>query len=119
MAGELQIDTILLPDYGLRFSEGYIDFEVKDRTIDRTLVSDFVAIKRIFTVAWDNPISGTLLADLVDLYMAKEDVTFTVTNADTTNTVYTCRLDIGNEYLREIASGNYAFSGLVITLEEV
>lgn len=119
MAGELQIDTILLPEYGLRFSEGYIDFEVKDRTIDRTLVSDFVAIKRVFTIAWDNPISGTLLASILEIYIAKKDVSFAITNADTSTTTYTCRLDIGGEYLREIASGNYAFSGFTITLEEV
>lgn len=118
-AGDLQINTILLPLPGIRFSPGYIDFETSDRTINKTLVSDFYTIKRKFTISWDYPVTGTFMADMVDLYLAKEDVTLTVTNADTTTDVYTCWLKISDEVLRELASGNYAFSGFTIYLEEV
>ena len=117
--GDVQINTMLLPNEGMRFSPGYIDFEVKDRTINKTLVSDFVSIKRVFTITWEYPISGTLMADLVELYLAKEDVTLSVTESDTTVSAYTCWLDISKESLREISSGVYAFSGFSVTLEEV
>jgi hypothetical protein len=118
-AGDIQINAILLPIPGLRFTPGYIDFEVRDRTIDKTLVSDFVTIKHSFNIGWDYPVSGVFMADMVTLYLAKADVTLTVTNSDLTTTVYTCSLDISKEHLREIASGSYAFSGFTLMLEEV
>lgn len=104
---------------GIRFNPGHIDFEVSDRTIDKTLVSDFITIKNKFTISWDYPVSGTFMAEIVELYLAKEDVTFTVTNADATTSVYTCWLSISEECLREIVSGSYAFSGFTISMEEV
>jgi hypothetical protein len=117
--GDLQINSILLPLDDIQYKPGWIDYEVTDRTINRTLVSDFIAFKRTFDISWKNPLEGSFLADLLDLYLAKEDVTFTETAADLTTTAYTCRMSISNKYLREIMSGNYAFSGFSITLEEV
>lgn len=117
--GDIQLNTTLLPNEGLRFSPGYIDFEVSDRTIDKTLVSDFITIKRKFGITWEYPISGTLMADIVELYLAKADVTVSVTNSDLTISTYTCWLSISDESLREIASGVYAFSGFSISMEEV
>lgn len=118
-AGDIQINTILLPIPGLRFSPGYIDFEIRDRTINKTLVSDFVTIKNRFTITWEYPVSGTFMAEILTLYLAKDDVTLTVTNSDLSTTAYTCALMVSHETLREITSGSYAFSGFSITLEEV
>lgn len=117
--GDIQINTIILPNEGLRFTPGYIDFEVKDRTINKTLVSDFATIKRKFTIIWDYPVTGTFMADILELYLAKEDVTLYVTEANATISQYTCWLDISKENLRDISSGVYAFSGFTIMLEEV
>lgn len=119
MKGDLQLGAIPLPLQGIKFSEGWIDFEKKRRTINNTLVSDLVAFKRKFSISWDNPLDGAFLADLLDLYIAKEDLTFTVTNADLTTTAYTVHIDIGSDILREIYSGNYAYSGFKIELEEI
>jgi len=117
--GDLKINTLELPIETVKFTEGWLDFEVQDRTINRTLVSDFIAFKRKFSITWGYAISGTLLADLLDLYIAKEDVVFTIVNADLTETLYTCKVSISDTYLREIISGNYAFSGFTVELEEV
>jgi hypothetical protein len=118
--GDLQIDTILLPDNGdLRYTPGFISFEQTARTIDNTLVSDFKALKHKFSFSWNNPLDGNFLADIIDLYLANDDVTFTQTNADLSTSVYTCKIFISESMLREIASGNYAYSGFTLTLEEV
>jgi len=117
--GDLKINDILLPLEGLQYKPGWIDYEVTDRTINKTLVSDFVAFKRTFAISWSYPLDGSFLADLLDLYIAKADVTFTETGADLVDTSYTCKLSISSSYLRELYSGNYAFSGFAITLEEV
>lgn len=117
--GDIQINSVLLPFEGIKVSYGYIDFEVVDRTIDKTLVSDFIALKRIFTISWDNMVSGTFMADIIDIYILKQDVTLIVTNADLSTSTYTCKLSISDRVLRELYSGNYAFSGFTITLEEV
>jgi len=117
--GDLKINALELPIDNIKFSQDWIDFEVQDRTINRTLVSDFIAFKRKFVLTWQYPLEGAFLADLLDLYIAKEDVTFTVTNADLTESLYTCKVDINGAYLREMLSGNYIFSGFGITLEEV
>lgn len=117
--GDLQLGAILLPIEGIKYSQGWIDYEKTRRTIDNTLVSDLVAFKRKFTIAWDNPLDGSFMADLLDMYIAKADLTFIETQADLTTLSYTVHIDIGSDYLREIYSGNYAFSGFKITLEEV
>lgn len=117
--GDLKIGTLELPIDTVKFTEGWIDFEVQDRTVNRTLVSDFIAFKRKFSITWQYPISGTLLAELLDIYIAKADVVFTIVNADLTETLYTCKVSISGDYLREIIAGNYAFSGFTVELEEV
>jgi hypothetical protein len=118
--GDLQIDTILLPDNGdLKYQPGFIQFEQKQRTVDNTLVSDFRAIKYKFAFSWGNPLDGIFMADLVELYLAGNDVTFIETNADLSTNTYICRLSISETTLREIASGNYAFSGFSMNLEEI
>lgn len=110
--------SIVLPEYQRKYSQGWIDFEVKDRTINRTLVSDFVAFKRVFTISWP-VVDGSLMAELLEIYLLKNDVTFYETQADLSVRSYICRLDIGREVLRDIEAGNFAFSGFSITLEEV
>lgn len=117
--GDLKINAMLLPLDGIQYKPGWIDYEVTARTINKTLVSDFVSFKRTFAISWANPLEGSFLADLLDLYIAKADVTFTETGADLVDTAYTCRLSISSSYLRELYSSNYAFSGFAITLEEV
>lgn len=118
--GDLTINGILIPgNFNLKFSQGYIDFEETQRTIDKTLVSDFASFKRIFNISWTSFIQGDLLADFLDMYIAKDDVTFVVSNADGTDSTYICKLSISNEFLREIKVGDFAYSGFTLTLEEV
>jgi len=116
--GELRVNDITLPIEGRLYTPGYIDFEVTQRTIDRTLVSDFVTIKRTFNVAWDRAY-GSLVAPLIELYLAKEDVTFYEVQPDLTTDSYTCRLSIPDSFTRELQSGEYGYTGFAITLEEV
>ena len=117
--GELTINSIPLPLDGMRYSQGYIDFELKERTIDQTLVSDFIAFKRIFNISWSNPLDGSFMADIIDLYLLKEDVTLYEVQADLTTKSFVCALTIGSNFLREMYARNYAFSGFSISLEEV
>lgn len=117
--GDLTLGGVALPLEGIKYSPGWIDYEKTARTINNTLVSDLVAFKRKFSISWENPLDGAFMADLLDMYVAKEDLTFTETQSDLTTLSYTVHIDIGSEYLREIYSGNYAFSGFKITLEEV
>jgi hypothetical protein len=119
---ELRIEkgsTILvLPEWERKYTQGYIDFEVSERTINRTLVSDFIAFKRTFGVTW-NILDGATISTLIDLYLAKEDVVFYEEQPNSSFLNWTCRLSISQSILREIEIGNYAFSGFSITLEEV
>jgi hypothetical protein len=110
--------AITLPIYQRTYSQGWIDFEVVERTINRTLVSDFVAFKRRFSIEWELA-SGELVAELLDLYLDKEDVIFEETQADNSVKTWTCRLSISDDIVRDIEVGNFAFSGFGITLEEV
>lgn len=118
MKGDIKFNGILLPEE-TNMTRGYIDFEVTERTINKTLVSDFIIIKNMFTLEWENLISGSLLAFFLNTYLLKEDVTLTIENADGTLDIFTCHLTISNSILREITAGDYAFSGFSMTLEEV
>lgn len=119
---ELRIEkgatSIILPEFERKYSQGWIDFEVSERTINRTLVSDFVAFKRTFSITW-NILDGAVLASLLDLYLAKEDVTFYEEQADSSFKSWVCKIGISDSILREVEAGNFAFSGFAITLEEV
>ncbi len=119
MKGDLLLNGVLLPMDSISYKPGWLDFEVTERTVNRTLVSDFVAFKRTFEVSWSNPLDGAFMADLIDLYVLKEDVTFSEVQPDLSSLTYTCKLSISPTYLRELYAGNYAFSGFSITLEEV
>lgn len=121
--GELKINSIVIPDSSLNFSPGWISFEVTQRTIDNTLVSDLKDDKRKFNLSWDNCIDGDFFEQIVALYELGEDVTFTVTAEDLTDDVYDCHLTISPEVLRKVTrkreTGNYAYSGFAIALEEI
>ena len=117
-SGELRINSMILPKEGRLYSPGWLNFEVKQRTINRTLVSDLQGIKRKFTIAWDR-VYGTLFADLIDLYLDNVDVTFTEVKPDLTEAVYNCRLSIPQSVRRELESGEYGYTGFSITLEEI
>jgi hypothetical protein len=117
--GDLFINEIEIPRQSLSYSPGWIDFRQEERTIDNTLVSDLKAQKRIFSFSWGVLMDGLFVADILELYLIGDDVTFTETQADLTDVEYICQLKISPEYIREIESGNYAFSGFSISLEEV
>lgn len=119
---ELRIErgatVIVLPEWERKYTQGWIDFEVTERTINRTLVSDFIAFKRKFSITW-NILDGATMAAIIDIYLAKEDIVFHERQSNGTFRSWTCRLSISDGILREIEAGNYAFSGFAITLEEV
>lgn len=122
MAGELYIRkdavTIDLPLERINYAPGYITLETTDRTINGTLVSDLIAIKRKFAISW--PIlDGAFMADFIELYVAGEPVEFGETGVDSIVTWYDCKLEISQETLREIHAGNFAFSGFSMELLEL
>ena len=119
MQGDLFIGSFLVPDNTLVYSEGWIDFEVTQRTIDNTLVSDFIGFKRKFSMSWENWLSGGFVDYVVGIYEAKQDVVFKKILADNSEELYTCKLSISDNYVREYKELDFAFSGFSITLEEV
>ncbi len=117
--GDLSLNGVILPNIGIQYTKGHIVFEVMDRTINKTLVSDYVTTKKTFKMSWSNILDGAFMADLIDIYELREDVTFIETQADLTTITTICKMTISDSYLRELESGNYAFSGFSIKLEEV
>jgi hypothetical protein len=109
---------IFLPEFERKYTQGWLDFEVSERTINRTLVSDFVGFKRTFSVTW-NVLEGEIMSSLILLYLTKQDVIFSEQQPDGSFLSWTCKLSISQSLLREIDAGNFAFSGFSITLEEV
>ena len=122
MAGKLRIEknttVIELPEAGRLYEPGWIDFEVTERTINRALVSDFIAFKRLFVVSYDR-VYGDLFADLLELFLAKEDVTFFEEQPNGTYQQYICRIDFPQSVKRELSRGLYGYTGFSFSLEEV
>jgi hypothetical protein len=120
--GDLKITynstEIMLPEYERKYTQGWIDFEVSERTVNRTLVSDFIAFKRAFGITW-NVLDGEFMYQLVEIYLTKKDVTFSEKQSDGSWKSWICKMSISESLLREVEVGNYAFSGFSITLEEV
>lgn len=121
MNGDIYIDDFLLPDTdgSLVLNEGVIDFEVSERTINNTLVSDFIGFKKRFRITWNNLISGELLEILKTIYYAKEDVDLKITSELGVDTTYVCKMNMSPEYLRESKGSVFAYSGVEISFEEV
>ena len=119
MKGELRLGTFVIPASSREYSPGWIDFEVTGRTIDNTLVSDFIGFKRKFSISWSNWLDGEFVEYLLSLYQSKEDVTFTEVKPDGTEQSWTCKLSISDAYVREYEEDNFAYSGFEIMLEEV
>lgn len=120
--GELRIEkgatVIVLTNINRLYEPGWIDFEIKQRTINNTLVSDLKDIKRRFVVSYDR-IYGTLFADIIDLWLENEDVTFIEVQSDLTELSFTCRIEFPDSVRRELESGDYGYTGFAFTLEEV
>jgi hypothetical protein len=122
MTGRLRIEkgslVLNLPKSGRLYEPGWIDFEVTDRTINRTLVSDFVGIKRFFIISYDR-VYGDLFGNILDLYLDKEDVTFFEEQPNGTYKSYVCRISISETVRRELEVAEYGYTGFAFTLEEV
>ena len=112
-------DHVFSPNGGRTLTEGYLDFEVTDRTINKTLVSDFVIFKRTFSIKWSVAITQDLLEIILAWYTAKQDVTFTKVNKDGTESSYTCRLSIPENFTRVYELKEYSYSDFEISLVEV
>ena len=119
MKGDLFIDTYLVPDSSLVFTKGRLDFEKTERTINNTLVSDFIGFKKTFALEWGNWLDGDFVDYIIGIYEAKEDVEFKEVLADNTEEVSICKLSISDSYVREYKEKNFAFSGFTVSLEEV
>lgn len=121
MIGDIQInDRVLTANSYRKITEGFIDFEVSDRTIDNTLVSDFLATKKTFVVEWrDCAIDGELLNELIALSQSSDDVTFIKTNYDLTTTTTICRLKLSDSFKRIYEKEKYAYEDVKVSLEEV
>ena len=122
MAGRLRIEkgttVVILPEQGRLYEPGWIDFEVSERTINRTLVSDFVAIKRQFQIAYDR-VYGNLFGEILDLYLDKEDVVFYEEQPDGSYRNWTCVIDFPAQVKRDLNTGLYGYTGFSFRLEEV
>jgi hypothetical protein len=121
MKGDIQINDILFTANGYtKLTEGFVSFEIKNRTINNTLVSDFLNIKKTFEISWENcSLSGDLLDQFIALYISDSDITFIKTNYDLTESTYICRLSMSESFLRDYEKDNYSYNGVKIKLEEV
>lgn len=121
MIGDIQINNHVFHSNGYRkLTEGFINFEVSDRTINNTLVSDFLEVKKTFEISWDDcSIDGELLDEFIGLSQSADDVTFIKTNYDLTTTTTTCRLTLSESFARDYERGKYSYNGVKIKLEEV
>jgi len=119
MKGDLYINSMLVPDRSLTYRPGWIDFEKTERTINNTLVSDFIGFKRTFKLEWSNWMDGDFVEYIIAIYELKEDVIFHEYDKNNVDVPYTCKLSIPAEYVREYKESNFAYSGFNITLEEV
>lgn len=121
MIGTFQINEHAFHPNGYRkLTEGFINFEVSDRTINNTLVSDFLAVKKTFTISWDDcTIDGDLLEEFIEWSQSSNTVTFALTNNDLTITSTICRLKMSDTFTRVYEKGKYAYSGIEVYLEEV
>lgn len=121
MIGDIQINDHVFHSNGYRkLTEGFINFEVSDRTINNTLVSDFLETKRTYEISWENcSIDGELLDEFISLSQSATDVTFIKTNYDLTTTTTICRLKISDSFDRVYDQGKYSYDGIKIKLEEV
>ena len=119
--GDIQINSHVFHPNGYRkLTEGFIEFEKTQRSINNTLTSDFLAKKRTFVITWENcSIDGELLDEFIAISNSSEDVTFTKTNYDLTETSVTCRLKLSNSFARVYDDGKYAYNGVEVTLEEI
>lgn len=121
MIGDIQINDHVFHSNGYRkLTEGFINFEVSDRTINNTLVSDFLETKRTYEISWENcSIDGELLDEFITLSQSADDVTFIKTNYDLTTTTTTCRLSMSENFNRIYERGKYSYEGVKIKLEEI
>jgi hypothetical protein len=118
MSGKLLLNNIELPAYRRNYAPGYITLEQTDRTIDGTLVSDIIGIKRRFDISWP-VLEGAFMAQLITIYLAKQAVEFKEQQPDGSYLTFSCWLSIPESVLREIEIENYAFSGFSIGLVEI
>jgi hypothetical protein len=122
VAGELFLrqgtTTIVLPTYKRNYAPGYITIENTERTLDGSLVSDLIAIKRRFDVSWP-VIDGEFVASILPIYLNRDAVEFGETQPDNTVAWFDCRLTIPESILREIEIGEFAFSGFALNLVQI
>lgn len=121
MKGDIKINTHVFHPNGYRkLTEGFIEFEKTQRTINNTLTSDFLAKKRTYIISWEDcAIDGELLDEFIAISDSSDDVTLTKVNYDLTETVVTCRLKLSDSFERIYEQGKYAYSGVEVSLEEV
>ena len=109
---EIELDPI-----GRLFSEKLIEFGRKDRMADASLKKDIMAIKREFTLAYDQ-ISGNLLEYFKYLYDLKETLSLIVYRSSTLYDTYSVSIE-PFEWERLLLVEDGVYSGVTITLEEV
>ena len=109
---------VILPDTGRTYTQGWLDFELTERTINRTLVSDLIATKRVFSITWEQA-SRALVSQLVLLFLDERYLTFEEEQHDGSFLSWDVRLTIGANILRDIEAQDYSFVGFVINLEQV
>lgn len=122
MAGRLWLrknsTTVELPTLRANYAPGYIPLEVTDRTIDGTLVSDIIALKRKFDISWPI-IDGGFMGQFVEWYVEREPLEFGEEQPDGSTVWFNVWMDIPESILREIEAGDYAFSGFRLNMVEI
>jgi|WetSurMetagenome_2_1015567.scaffolds.fasta_scaffold424529_2 hypothetical protein len=117
--GDFYINDILLPKSSIKPTKGRLDFEISERTIDNTFVSDLKAIKEKRSFTWENALDEDFITPMMEIYYAGEDVIYREVNSDLTETTFTMRMKIPDDIAQEVLEGSYAYSGFSISLEEV
>lgn len=119
MIGDIQLGSVLLPATEYRkLTEGYLQFEVGERTINNTYVSDFIDSKKTFTIEWNCSIDETLMQSIIDLYTG-DDITVLYTESDGTVSTYICHMVLPESWDRSSYVNPYSYDGFSVYLEEV
>jgi hypothetical protein len=121
-AGDVRLGVlgseILLPRPGLRFSETDEEIIEEERTIEGTLCSDLIAVKKHFEIPYDPAILGSNLDLFLALYDLHQELNMIVNREDDTNDTYTVVLrPLSRE--RALVRDIWLWTGVTLVLDEV
>ena len=121
MSGAIQLgptgSEVTLTPYGRTYSEGYVEISKEDRTVNGTLVSDIVAVKKRFAIDYET-LKGVDLEQILGLYQLQQELNLRVQERNESYSEYTVRMR-PLDYERISILGDWEWGGVLIMCEEV